>query len=73
MSFLKVINYRALMAREAGEVQKLAQISFDQGLFFLDLEGSHIEAVLAKKSAIIQAQRSFLLKSQRRNFLLSPH
>ncbi|KAL0929816.1 2og-fe oxygenase family protein [Colletotrichum truncatum] len=71
MSLLEVIDYSALLAREATEVQKLVRVSSNQGLFFLDLGESRKEAVVADQQAIIEAQRKFFAQEPEQKLLFS--
>lgn len=56
---VEVIDYQRLVERDDNEINKLVNICFNAGLFFLDLRGPENKALLADLQPIIDAQRNF--------------
>lgn len=61
---LEVVRYEQLRSNDNAEVKKLAQALSDQGMLFLDLQGSTAKQFLKDLQTVIQHQRAFFEQPQ---------
>ncbi|KAK4652448.1 hypothetical protein QC762_0073200 [Podospora pseudocomata] len=61
---LEVVRYEQLRSNDNAEVRKLAQALSDQGMLFLDLQGSTAKQFLKDLQTVIQHQRAFFEQPQ---------